>query len=71
MCNLTKSSKEAEVDPRQVQSTKATRYGIFYYFTTNSMVNMGTVNNSNNTLNALICVRYTATVNMLLLFLSA
>ena len=71
MCNVTKSLTEAEVDPRQVQSTKAKIYGIFYYFTIDNMVYMGTVNNRNNTLNALICVRYTATVNMLLLFLSA
>ena len=63
VCNVTKSSKEAEVDPRQVQSTKAKIYGIFYYFTIDNMVYMGTVNNSNNTLNALICVQYTATVN--------
>ena len=70
MCNVTKSSKEVEVDPRQVESTKATRYGIFYYFTIDNMVYMGTVNNSNNTLNALICVQFTATVNRLLLFLN-
>ena len=42
-------SKETAAYPAKVQSTVATRYGMFDFFLVDSMVYIRTVNNSNNT----------------------